>query len=121
MMMIDALVKISKGAVTYRTLRIWKWGDKHHYSLWVNFTSLPLPIILMFTQIAPKFLTLTPKRWFNYRGERSERIIQVPGCDDCTGLGHDQNLVSVPSRRLAQVFPRFLLIREAFCINKKDV
>jgi hypothetical protein len=40
--------------------------------------------------------------------------------DDFTGLGHDQNLVSVPSRRLAQVFPRFLLILEAFFI-KKDV
>ena len=31
---------------------------------------------------------------------RDERIIQVPGCDDCTGLGHDQNLVSVVVARL---------------------
>ena len=27
--------------------------------------------------------------------EGSERIIQVHGCDDCTGLGHESNLVSV--------------------------
>ena len=26
---------------------------------------------------------------------RDERIIQVPGCDDCTGVGHDKNLVVV--------------------------
>ena len=29
------------------------------------------------------------------RSEGSERIIHVLGCDDCTGLRHDQNVVSV--------------------------
>ena len=32
---------------------------------------------------------------YNSRSEGSERIIQVPGCDDCIGLGPDTNLVSV--------------------------
>ena len=31
----------------------------------------------------------------NNQSEGFERIIQVPGCDDGTGLGHDKNLVSV--------------------------
>ena len=34
---------------------------------------------------------------------RDERIIQVPGCDDCIGLGHDKNLVSVVVTRLGDV------------------
>ena len=31
---------------------------------------------------------------FSYQSEGSERIIQVAGCDDRTGLGHVRNLVS---------------------------
>ena len=31
----------------------------------------------------------------NHESERSERIIQVPGCDDCTGLRQDNFVVSV--------------------------
>ena len=30
-----------------------------------------------------------------YQSAGSERIIQDPGCDDCTGLDHEQNLVSI--------------------------
>ena len=43
--------------------------------------------------------TLTPSKHIlttSCQSEGSERIIQVPGCDDCIGLGHDLNLVSVP-------------------------
>ena len=29
------------------------------------------------------------------QSEGSERIIQVRGCDDCTGLGHGKSIVSV--------------------------
>ena len=36
----------------------------------------------------------------SYRSEGSERIIQVPGYDDCTGFGHDRNIVSVVVARL---------------------
>ena len=40
---------------------------------------------------------LSHRRFYNYfQSEGSERIIQVPGCDDCTGLGHDKTLVSIP-------------------------
>ena len=35
--------------------------------------------------------------------EGFERIIQVLGCDDGTGLGHDKNLVSVVVARLGAV------------------
>ena len=30
-----------------------------------------------------------------YQCEGSERIIQVPGCDDCTGLGQDRKCASI--------------------------
>ena len=30
-----------------------------------------------------------------YQSEGCERLIEVPGCDDGTGLGHDKNHVSV--------------------------
>ena len=26
---------------------------------------------------------------------RDERVTKLPGCDDCTGVGHDKNLVLV--------------------------
>ena len=32
--------------------------------------------------------------WEYHESAGSERIIQVPGCDDCTGLSHDQSFVS---------------------------
>ena len=41
-------------------------------------------------------------KWnFNYhQSEGSERIIQVPRCDDCAGFGQDANLVSLVVARL---------------------
>ena len=38
------------------------------------------------------------------QSEGSERIIQVPVCDDCTGLGHVKNIVSVVAPLGADVF-----------------
>ena len=41
------------------------------------------------------FMILTFWVFLKNQSEGFERIIQVPGCDDGTGLGHDKNLVSV--------------------------
>ena len=47
-----------------------------------------------------------------YQSEGSQQMIQVPGCDGCTGCGHDQHLVLVvapPGEDASNVFK--LLIR----------
>ena len=51
---------------------------------------------------APKLL----RKERDDQSEGSERIIQVPGCDDCTGLGHDKNLVSVAVARPGEDVPK---------------
>ena len=38
-----------------------------------------------------------------YQSEGFERIIQVPACDNGTGLGHDKNIVVVVVARLGAV------------------
>ena len=35
-------------------LRIWKWGGTHHHGLWVDFTILPLAIIVVLIKIVPE-------------------------------------------------------------------
>ena len=68
----------------------------------------PLPTNLSTTKSRPLFRSVPNQLpagvvgWAIPEGlsEGSERIIQVPGCDDCTGIGHDKHIVSVVVARL---------------------
>ena len=59
-------------------------------------------VLSWFSISLTKTLTILSKLLYaSYQSKESERIIQVPGCDDCTGLDHDTNLVNASASVVA--------------------
>ena len=65
-----------------------------------------------------RLLFLVEQQVATNQSEGSKRIIQVPGCDDCTGLGHDKNLVSIAVARLGAVVGFYWFCKFSLSRNK---
>ena len=55
------------------------------------------------------------------QSEGSERIIQVPGCDDCTGLGHVKTNVSFAVARPGADFSKVSIGSVSHLHQKQNV